>query len=211
MIFRLLAIEAAADEAGERFRQVFVTASRTLVSRVQAYYNDLRSVTTQSAASVGDPLLGYSLEDLEDDTNASAPVQGFSHLKEQNFPLFVTYDRVSLFRSNPCVDGIDPIKLCQMLALDFGMEFLRTAPIAPLASKTNRHTTVPSKDRSKRYPLMSYDVFVSEIWPHYPEKTIKGFREQSHPEGENLLNPAFQIRRLSSASSWELSKGRKLL
>ena len=80
-------------------RQVFVTQSRVLAQRVQEYYQNL--VTAASSTSHGAEQAQdeeHVLADLDDeDASTFGLPPSYSMLEEKHFPLFLTYDQVSLF------------------------------------------------------------------------------------------------------------------
>ena len=104
MLFKMLGIERAwqMQMSGSNVpkpRQIFVTKSRVLATKVEEYFTKL----IESLA-----LAGYSLEDLKkmqtqstetglvdaDDIDQVDIPEKYSLLEESHFPLFVTYDRV---------------------------------------------------------------------------------------------------------------------
>lgn len=104
MLFKMLGIQRAWEMRSsdtQRPRQVFVTKSRILATKVEEYFTKL----LESLA-----LAGYSLEDLKkmqartaesglfdaDDQERADIPQRYSALEENHFPLFVTFDKVYL-------------------------------------------------------------------------------------------------------------------
>ena len=102
MLFKMLGIQRAwqTQTSGmPKPRQIFVTKSRVLATKVEEYFAKLLESLT---------LAGYSLEDLkrmqvrntesglmdvDDEDQADVP-QRYSELEENHFPLFVTFDKV---------------------------------------------------------------------------------------------------------------------
>ena len=102
MLFRMLGIQRAwqtQTPGMPKPRQIFVTKSRVLATKVEGYFAKL----LESFA-----LAGYSLEDLKrmqvqntesglmdvnDEDQADIP-QRYSELEDNHFPLFVTFDKV---------------------------------------------------------------------------------------------------------------------
>ena len=102
MLFKMLGIQRAWEMQTfdmPKPRQVFVTKSRVLATKVQEYFAEL----LESLA-----LAGYSLEDLkrmqarntesglvdaDDEDQVDIPLR-YSALEEIHFPLFVTFDKV---------------------------------------------------------------------------------------------------------------------
>ena len=108
MLFKMLGIQRAWEMRSsdtQRPRQVFVTKSRILATKVEEYFTKL----LESLA-----LAGYSLEDLKkmqartaesglfdaDDQERADIPQRYSALEENHFPLFVTFDKVYLILKN---------------------------------------------------------------------------------------------------------------
>lgn len=60
-----------------------------------------------------------------------------------------------------------------MLALDFGLEYYRTEP----ASSHLRGTGSDQHSKGPRYPLVTFDMFVADLWSHFPENLTKGLGE----------------------------------
>ena len=105
MLFKMLGIQRAWEMQTfdmPKPRQIFVTKSRVLVTKVQEYFAKL----LESLA-----LAGYSLEDLkgmqarntesglvdaDDEDQVDIPLK-YSALEEIHFPLFVTFDKVTSY------------------------------------------------------------------------------------------------------------------
>ena len=102
MLFKMLGIQRAWEMQTPHMpkpRQIFITKSRVLATKVQEYFAKL----LESLA-----LAGYSLEDLkrmqaqntesglvdaDDEDQVDIPLR-YSALEEDHFPLFVTFDKV---------------------------------------------------------------------------------------------------------------------
>ena len=105
MLFKMLGIERAWKQFPDMWdkpRQVFVTQSRVLATKVEEYFS--RLILSAEAASYSPEELrkmGRSIEkemqliDLDDEIRRrpDLPVK-FSELNDDNFPLFITYDQV---------------------------------------------------------------------------------------------------------------------
>ena len=94
------------SEAISRPRQVFITQSRSLATRVEESYAKLTKVLTthgknlkqlkEIAAEQKDRIqhqTGLVDHDEEEDYRSSLPAR-FSQLRDEHFPLFVTFDKV---------------------------------------------------------------------------------------------------------------------
>lgn len=115
MLFKIFGIErasrTAAGESGAAFkpRQLFVTQSRVLATRVEEYFTKL----TDSLEMACKPLdeiqhvvsqrniaeKGEELVDLDEEEWRGDLPKRFSDLQDHHFPLFITFDKV---RSNYC-------------------------------------------------------------------------------------------------------------
>ena len=105
MLFKMLGIQRAWEMQASGMpkpRQIFVTKSRVLATKVQEYFTKL----LESLA-----LAGYSLEELKrmqarntesglvdaDDEDQTDIPRRYSALEENHFPLFVTFDKVVFY------------------------------------------------------------------------------------------------------------------
>ena len=103
MLFKLLKLEASQhvntpDSGTTRYRQMFLTQSHVLAQRVQEYYAQLADTANLSTVHQKQHP-GVDNQDLLDldeeaDTRRDLPLR-FSQLRDEHFPLFVTYDQVS--------------------------------------------------------------------------------------------------------------------
>lgn len=108
MLFKMLGIERAfklKQDSMDKPRQLFVTQSRVLASKVEEYFTKLLDSlstagrSTQELAQLAKEQKSQSGEhgliDLDDDINWRADLPSkFSLLKDEHFPLFLTFDRV---------------------------------------------------------------------------------------------------------------------
>jgi hypothetical protein len=96
------------DKDVPKVRQLFVTKSRLLAEKVEEYFAKL--LTSLSAASKSPEELkalaaaqkilpeGEALVDKDDELRYRSDLPAkFSHLTDQHFPLFITFDHVSCF------------------------------------------------------------------------------------------------------------------
>jgi hypothetical protein len=102
MLFKMLGIERSWEmnrEMHARPRQIFVTQSRVLASKVEEYFTKLleslaaahgSAEEVERAAKAMERLVD---EDEEENWRGTLP-PSFSQLEDNHFPLFVTYDRV---------------------------------------------------------------------------------------------------------------------
>ncbi|KAF8837940.1 hypothetical protein BDN67DRAFT_908328 [Paxillus ammoniavirescens] len=163
MLFKMLGIQHAWETRGSGMpkpRQIFVTKSRILATKVEEYFKKL----LESLA-----LGGYSLEELKklkvrdmqvaeaglvdlDDVpeDQSSIPQRYSALEEKHFPLFVTFD-----------------KLVRMIAADV---LTGDGPEVQSAAKL----FINKDDVEAQEPFVTFDVFAREYWPHFPQPLTKG-------------------------------------
>ncbi|KAF6765913.1 hypothetical protein DFP72DRAFT_865039 [Ephemerocybe angulata] len=157
MLFKMLGIERAySQQVGltdvAKPRQLFVTQSRVLATRVEEYFSKL--LESMSAAQKSRDELNYiagrrkllqketGLYDREDDIvwKAGLP-EKFSLLQDHHFPLFLTFN--------------------QLL-------YLLEGDVAP----SRQDTSVWSEKESD--PI-SYDTFLVKYWPHFSQELTKSF------------------------------------
>jgi len=108
MLFKMLGIERAyllRKETMSKPRQIFVTQSRVLAGKVDEYFQKLleslnasdksREELVQLAAKRRVDNESGGLVDLDDDDNWRSDLPAkFSKLRDEHFPLFLTFDKV---------------------------------------------------------------------------------------------------------------------
>jgi len=108
MLFKMLGVERTWQqypEMGQKPRQVFVTQSRVLATKVEEYFTQLMgSLETATysrerlRAMRKDVIQRARLMDQDDNDQWRSDLPDkFSELSEEHFPLFITYDRVRMF------------------------------------------------------------------------------------------------------------------
>ncbi|KAI9567008.1 P-loop containing nucleoside triphosphate hydrolase protein [Boletus coccyginus] len=187
-------------------RQIFVTKSRVLATKVQEYFAELLESLI---------LAGYSLEELKrmqarntesglmdanDEDQTDLP-QRYSALEEIHFPLFVTFDKLARMIAADVLGGDDP-------------EARRFAKIF-----------IDTHEAQAQDSFVTYDVFARTYWPHFSQLLTKGLepwlvfsefmgvikgseRSLSYPDGF-LDNKAY--RSLSARSNPTFAKQRRAL
>ena len=105
MLFKMLAIQRTWQQypdMGPKPRQVFITQSRVLASKVEEYFVKLMS-SLETATYSPEELrkrekdVEQEIEFVDQDDNQqwrSDLPERFSELADEHFPLFITYDRV---------------------------------------------------------------------------------------------------------------------
>ena len=105
MLFKMLGIERAWKQFPDMWgkpRQIFVTQSRVLATKVEEYFSKLMlslEVASYSPKELRKMRKNTEMEmelvDLDDiDQWRTDLPKNFSELTDDNFPLFITYDRV---------------------------------------------------------------------------------------------------------------------
>ena len=105
ILFKMLGIERAwkqSPDMWDRPRQIFVTQSRVLATKVEEYFSQLM-LSLNAASYLPEELqamginLGREMEFIDlDDIDQWRPdlPRKFSELTDENFPLFITYNQV---------------------------------------------------------------------------------------------------------------------
>jgi len=110
MLFKMLARQRTWQQypdIGPKPRQVFITQSRVLATKVEEYFAKLMWALEAAAYSPEelrkmDKDIEQEIDFVDQDDNEqwrSDLPERFSELSDEHFPLFITYDRVRLFRS----------------------------------------------------------------------------------------------------------------
>ncbi|KAF8139771.1 hypothetical protein EV363DRAFT_1497668, partial [Boletus edulis] len=158
MLFKMLGIQRAWEmqtSGMPKPRQIFVTKSRVLATKVEEYFVKL----LESLA-----LAGYSLQDLKrmqtrdtdsglvdvDDQERADIPQRYSALEENHFPLFVTFDQLAKMIAVDVLSGDDPE------ARHLAKYFINTAEVRAQDS------------------FVTYGVFARTYWPRFPQRLTKG-------------------------------------
>ena len=105
MLFKMVGIECAWEQSSNTWdkpRQIFVTKSRVLATKVEEYFSQLMlSLKAGSYSPEELQAMGMNIEkEMEfidlDDINQWRPdlPRKFSELTDEHFPLFITYDQV---------------------------------------------------------------------------------------------------------------------
>ena len=107
MLFKMLGIERAyvmRKDSMLKPRQIFVTQSRVLAGKVEEYFSKLLDSlstaerTLEELAKSKHQQNEEGLIDIDDDQTWRADLPSrFSQLRDEHFPLFLTFDRVSTY------------------------------------------------------------------------------------------------------------------
>ena len=200
MLFKMLGIQRTWQQypdMGPKPRQVFVTQSRVLATKVEEYFAKLMSSLEAGAYSPEElRMIEKDVEQESDLVNQDDNKQWrsdlpekFSELLDEHFPLFVTYDRVRTPLSSKY--PISPFReqLCTMLQNDSRRSnhnnFITSGTHVPGEEATSPTSpTIPRKSRFRsgseissssdymqqfRRNFVSYGVFLSSYWDHLPQ------------------------------------------
>ncbi|KAG8965904.1 hypothetical protein FRC05_002962 [Tulasnella sp. 425] len=163
MLFRMAVLDMDSKESQRPTRQMFVTQSRTLASKVRQYWTKLvQTETNEAGVGPGVSMPGLSLIDIDETAEDIGGLPSkFSELEDSHFPIFLTYDQVSIADTSP------DIRL--LLEEDYGLQF------DPLTNITAfRAFRGARQQRAIRQPLVSFEYFELNIWPRFDEGTKKG-------------------------------------
>ncbi|OSX68102.1 hypothetical protein POSPLADRAFT_1165650 [Postia placenta MAD-698-R-SB12] len=160
MLFKMLGIERSfqlmQNDAMHRPRQMFVTQSRVLAEKVKEFFMKLHESLLSAdkspeeikaivAARQARQARGLVDQDEEIDWRGDLPKR-FSDLKDEHFPMFVTYHQVGLI-----LDGL------RQHCVQHSHEALSSPG-----------------SRQDRAAFVSYQTFLSSYWPHFPQHLTKG-------------------------------------
>jgi hypothetical protein len=104
MISKMLAIHQQYPDMRQKPRQIFITQSRVLASKVEEYFAKLALSPDAGAHSPEELRMTESVVEQEadmvnqeDNKRWRSDLPGrFSELQDEHFPLFITYDRVGI-------------------------------------------------------------------------------------------------------------------
>ncbi|KAH6917673.1 hypothetical protein BKA70DRAFT_1178689 [Coprinopsis sp. MPI-PUGE-AT-0042] len=159
MLFKMLGIERAygiqseQSEAARKPRQIFVTQSRVLATRVEEYFGKLleslaaakksrKELRTIAKEKNNQNEETSFLFDADDDVTwkASLPDK-YSLLEDRHFPLFLTYEKLAQLLQGDIVDKYDE------------------PPKTPVQVGKGR--------------LITYEIFTQDYWPHLPQNLTR--------------------------------------
>ncbi|KAG1889225.1 hypothetical protein F4604DRAFT_1612723 [Suillus subluteus] len=159
MLFKILGIQRAWEMSAvdmPKPRQIFVTKSRVLATKVEEYFTKLleslalAGYTLQELAKMKAQSVQEGLVDLDDlpESLMNIPMK-YSELEDRHFPLFVTFDR-----------------LAKMIAADIlSKDVPETRDSAGLFFNVD--------DAEAHDCFVTYDVFANQYWPHFPQNLAK--------------------------------------
>jgi len=186
MLFKMLGIENSwqqnRDLRPERPRQLFVTQSRMLADKVEEYFIKLLQslvLASQTKSGIADLLERQKnreeagLVDQDEALNWREDLpRKFSELEDSHFPMFITFDRVGYTSLlNHFLYRRPFHQLSSMIEADIGH---------PLGTVTNEGVAASDQVVASEYMLqrrksfISFDIFRSEYWGHFPQSLTKG-------------------------------------
>ncbi|KAG1799293.1 uncharacterized protein HD556DRAFT_1287696 [Suillus plorans] len=154
MLFKILGIQRAWEMSAvdmPKPRQIFVTKSRVLATKVEEYFTKLleslalAGYTLEELAKMKARSVQEGLVDLDDlpESQMNVPMR-YSGLEDKHFPLFLTFDR-----------------LAKMIAAD-------------ILDKTDSAGAFFNVDNADAHDcFVTYDVFANQYWPHFPQNLSK--------------------------------------
>ncbi|KAG1854678.1 hypothetical protein C8R48DRAFT_721046 [Suillus tomentosus] len=157
MLFKILGIQRAWEMSAidmPKPRQIFVTKSRVLATKVEEYFTKLleslalAGYTLEELAKMKARSVQEGLVDLDDvpESRMNIPMK-YSELEDKHFPLFLTFDR-----------------LAKMIAADI------------LSRKDSAGVFFNVDDADAHDCFVTYDVFANQYWPHFPQNLSKNLR-----------------------------------
>lgn len=206
MVFKMLGIQRTLQQRPDvRPRQVFITRSKNLATKVEKYFTKLRSSLEVAAYPPVDLRMmeevieqDSGLIDRDDNEQRRADLpEKFSQLSNEHFPLFITYDqvRMSIFSEYPVSSFRQ--QLCTMLQNDIRRDnnndgFIIpkthledvTSPISPTSSwksrlrAESRSTSSFDHTQQIRRKFVSYDEFLTSYWNHLPRALTRALGEE---------------------------------
>ncbi|KAH7926210.1 hypothetical protein BV22DRAFT_1063475 [Leucogyrophana mollusca] len=164
MLFKMLGIQRAWEMQADDMpkpRQIFVTKSRVLATKVEEYFAKLleslalAGYSAKKLASLANKDSQTELVDLDDvpDWHSDIP-RKYSLLEDRHFPLFVTFERLS-----------------NMIKAD--LDDLRTNSLDH-DHQSNAHGSPENyEEEQAQDSFVSYDKFLNSYWPHFPQPLTK--------------------------------------
>ena len=202
MLFKMLGIHRIwkmHPDMGLKPRQLFITQSRVLARKVEEYFGKLLSSLEDAACSseelrMREKNIEQEADFIDQDDNQqwrSDLPQNFSELRDEHFPLFITYDRVRISSSSEGLVSPYHRQLCTMLQNDIGQgnsyngfnipvptrtlggdPSLPTGPTSSRRSRRRARLEILPSPNYKQQPhrkFVSYHVFLTSYWCHLPQ------------------------------------------
>ncbi|KAG8843814.1 hypothetical protein FRB96_003722 [Tulasnella sp. 330] len=162
MLFKMLALERAAEQSRTRIRQIFVTQSRVLAGRVEEYFKKLVLSSQPANKTPGT---------TEGDANVSAkPQQELLDLDDELCRLLegdceIMYNRDTLTQGQRNVYGRYTLKSVSDTVLDLD---------SPDGDEIDFPETKVAALKNRKEGLLTFERFQFTIWPHFDAGLVKG-------------------------------------
>ncbi|KAG8982213.1 hypothetical protein FRB93_008309 [Tulasnella sp. JGI-2019a] len=162
MLFKMIALERAAELNGTKIRQIFVTQSRVLARRVEEYFGRLIATSRPAPARLGggkvkegprvgtkfgEELIGY---DNEADEDERLPTK-WSELQDSHFPLFLTFNQLCRLLEGDCFPASKNERRTRRSKQDSGL---------------NEANHIAAQ-HTPRGGLLTFEQFLDHFWPHF--------------------------------------------
>ncbi|KAH8834693.1 hypothetical protein DL96DRAFT_1488848 [Flagelloscypha sp. PMI_526] len=174
MLFKMFGLEKTYEEHRDQFdlfggkpRQVFVTKSHVLASKVEEAYGNLRrsllvvGKTKEQLLAMGAlPKQNRLHQDLvakDNKTYRADLPERFSMLKDHHFPLFITFERLCLMLENDILHNINK-------------QNAATTPTSAITSSSRSSAAFSGV-------FIDFHVFKRGYWPHFSQTLTKGFSD----------------------------------
>ncbi|KAH8834708.1 hypothetical protein DL96DRAFT_1808678 [Flagelloscypha sp. PMI_526] len=186
MLFKMFGIEKAYElhrklaPISQKPRQVFVTKSRVLAGKVQEVYDKLKQSLLTTGKSEKELMEmaankqskkddGGMIDEEDKDYRADLPGR-FSLLRDEHFPLFITFDRLCTLLENDISYSLQqpPLK-------DHGLSWSPTSPTTSHSSEVNTDASGALLGFSGSF--INFDIFRRDYWPHFSQNLTKGLSE----------------------------------
>ncbi|KAG8877563.1 hypothetical protein FRB98_006659 [Tulasnella sp. 332] len=189
MLFKMLALERAAEQSRTKVRQIFVTQSRVLAGRVEEYFKKLvlssQPANKTAGAAKGDANVAakpqQELLDLDDEVDDDARLPSrWSELQDHHFPLFLTFDQLCRLLEGDCEIMYNRDTLTQGQRNVYGRYTLKSVSDAvldldsPDGDEIDFLETKVAALKSRKDGLLTFERFQSTIWPHFDTSLVKG-------------------------------------
>ncbi|KAG9026707.1 hypothetical protein FRB95_008543 [Tulasnella sp. JGI-2019a] len=189
MLFKMIALERAAQHSDTKIRQIFVTQSRVLAGRVEEYFKKLvltsQSTKPTTALPTEESQIAtkpqQELLDLDDEVDDDERLPSrWSDLQDHHFPLFLTFDQLCRLLEGDCDLTYHRDSLTRTQRSIHSRYTLKsvTDTALDLDSLDTEDLTVPAMKvaalKSRKEGLLTFERFQATIWPHFDVGLVKG-------------------------------------
>ncbi|KAG8979593.1 hypothetical protein FRB93_010040 [Tulasnella sp. JGI-2019a] len=184
MLFKMVALERAAEHSGTKIRQIFVTQSRVLAGRVEEYFKKLALSSHPTTAKAGVPegdadivaKPQQELLDFDDEVDHDERLPSrWSDLQDNHFPLFLTFHQLCHLLEGDC----DPTHRGPRTYDQYRIHGRHTLTDAEVNMDSLEVEDValpmePAALKSLKGGLLTFERFQTTIWPHFDATLVKG-------------------------------------